>query len=50
MLITFQILMILITIVTFLGSVGEKDKASRNNLTAICIASILGFIIATLFL
>lgn len=51
MLITFQIIMLLITVITFIGSVGEKDdKTLRNNLTAICIASIIGFISATWFL
>lgn len=51
MLTAFQTLMIAITIFTFIGSVGEREnKDLRNNMTALCISSIAGFILATWFL
>lgn len=48
---SFQVIILIIIVVSFLGSVGEKrDKRLRNNLTALCLASIIAFTIITWFL
>ncbi len=40
MIVAFKIVLLLIVIVSFLGTVGEKeDKNLRSNMTSICIAS-----------
>ncbi|MBU9711079.1 hypothetical protein [Evansella tamaricis] len=51
MLIAYKIFLLSIIIITFIGTVGErKDENLRNNMTAICIASMISFLIAVLLL
>jgi len=51
MITTFKVILIIIILITFLGVIGErKDTELRKHLTAICIVSIVGFIVSSLVL
>lgn len=51
MVIAFQVIILIIIGISFLGIVGEKeDKALRNNLFPLCIAAIAGFIVSVMWL
>lgn len=47
MIVAFKIILLLIIILSFLGAVGEREnKNLRDNMTAICITSIIGSLVA----
>lgn len=49
MVMAFQLIMLVIMGLSFIGTIGEKKNTTlRNNLVAVCIASIFGFVIAEL--
>ena len=49
MILTFQILLMIIIGISFLGAVAEKDNENlRSSMTGLCIASILAFVVMTL--
>lgn len=44
----FQILMAVVIVITFIGSIGETDNEKlRNSMVAICIAAIIGYVFVT---
>lgn len=43
--ILFQLLLLIIIGVTVFGLIAERDNKLRDNLTAICIASVVAFLI-----
>lgn len=46
MIIAFQIILLLVLIISVIGVVGEKEKNLRGHLTAICLASIIAELIS----
>lgn len=48
MMIAFKILMILCTIVSFLGSIGEKNDKTRNSYTALYAISVVILLLSIL--
>ncbi|MBU8908522.1 hypothetical protein [Desertibacillus haloalkaliphilus] len=47
----YKIILLIILAVSFIGSVGEKeDKGLRNNMAALCIASMVSFIVSVIYL
>ena len=45
MIVMFQVIMIIVILITSLGAVAEKDKDARGNLTALVFASIAACLI-----
>ncbi|MED1603639.1 hypothetical protein [Alkalihalophilus marmarensis] len=46
MVITFQVIMILVLLISFIGVVGEKDNENlRASLTGVCIASVVALVV-----
>lgn len=51
MIIAFQIILLIVLLISFMGVAGEKEDMNlRKNLTAICIASMAAFIVSVLYL
>ena len=51
MVIAFQIILLIIILISFMGVVGEKeDKDLRKNLSAIIISGMASFIVSVLYL
>lgn len=51
MTITFQTLMIIGFILGLIGAIGEKENEKlRAQMTAICVATVFGFLVATFIL
>ncbi|WP_175077381.1 hypothetical protein [Bacillus glycinifermentans] len=51
MIISFKIILLLIMILSFIGVIGEKeDKKLRDNMAAVCIASMISSIVAFIML
>ncbi|WP_193743911.1 hypothetical protein [Bacillus sp. SB47] len=46
MIIAFKIILLMIVMISFLSTIAEEEKAKRDNMTAICIASIIGSVFA----
>ncbi|AOP14600.1 MULTISPECIES: hypothetical protein [Bacillus] len=46
MIIAFKIILLIIMFSSFSYAAGEKEKSKRDNMTAICIASIIGSLVA----
>lgn len=41
MLVTMKVILIMVILISFLGTIGTEDKNMRNNLTVICSVSIM---------
>jgi len=50
MIITFQVILIVFMIITFIGAIAEDDKDKVVSLTSICIASIAAFLVSVMWL
>lgn len=51
MIIAFQIILLIIILISFVCVAGERDdEALRSNMTAVCIASITAFIVSVMWL
>lgn len=50
MIIAFQIILLLIIVVSFMAIVADESEKFRGNMTAVCIASIAAFIVSILWL
>lgn len=51
MITAFKVVLLVVIIVGLIGAIGEKDdQRLQANMTALCIAAIFGFILATLLL
>ncbi|MBS4171930.1 hypothetical protein [Bacillus sp. FJAT-49736] len=46
MIIAFQIILLIVLVISFIGVIGEKEKNLRGHLTAVCIASIIAELIS----
>jgi len=46
----FQIVLLIIIVITSLGSVGEKEKDRQISITALAISSIAGFVASMVWL
>ncbi|MFT0803691.1 hypothetical protein VSK91_20190 [Bacillus swezeyi] len=51
MIIAFEIILLLMMVLSFLGAVGEKEnKKLRDNMTAVCLASMISLVVSFLML
>ncbi|MCY8035617.1 hypothetical protein [Bacillus sonorensis] len=51
MIIAFKIILLLIMILSFIGVIGEKEnKKLRDNMTAVCLASMISAVVAFIML
>lgn len=51
MIIAFKIILLLIMILSFIGVIGEKEnKKLRDNMTAVCLASMFSLVVAFIML
>lgn len=46
MIIALKFILLLVLLSSFSYAAGEKEKSKRDNMTAICIASIIGSVVA----
>lgn len=51
MIITFEVILLIIILISFLGAVGEKDdKKLRNDMAYICMISIISMLVMVIWL
>lgn len=50
MVIAFQIILLLIIIISFIGTIGEKDKSLQEKMLVTFLASLAAFIVSVLWL
>lgn len=50
MIIAFQIILLIIVMISFLGTIAEQDKQLRTHLTAINISSMIACVVSFLWL
>lgn len=50
MVIAFQIVLLILILVSFIGTVGEKDKSLQDKLLVTFLASLAAFIVSVLWL
>ena len=50
MITTFQIILIIMMCISFLGAMGDEQMSRVMSLTSICIASVIAFIVSVMWL
>lgn len=50
MILAFKIILLIIIVLSFMGAFTDVKKDTRTNMTAVCIAAILGFIASSIVL
>lgn len=50
MILALKVILIVMMSISFLGTVGEPNKDSRNTMAALCIASMLSLVVSFIYL
>lgn len=50
MILAFKIILLIIIVISFMGAFTDGQKDTRTNMTAVCIAAILGFVVSSVVL
>ncbi|KUL16231.1 MULTISPECIES: hypothetical protein [Bacillus] len=50
MITAFKIILLMIIMISFLSAIAEEEQAKRDNMTAICIASMFSLVVAFIVL